>query len=225
MRVLCAAGPPQCDDPSCSTCFSFTILIELPTQLLLVCLFWFSNISAPEVGGVLVVGEVLVTCHHLNVLVSVGICDQLPSNSSVFELALTAGQMPRVSNHEFEIVVLVNAGADILVIVDELLDCHLVVTVLSIPLGHELAEDVITAHFTGLELGVLADIVSLTNVVKVDKTATVPVKFIVCQLYEANSALVHLAAHLPLLLDAALLVEGEHLQLVEARTEARVGLR
>ena len=172
-------------------------LFELPAQLLLVCLFWFSNISAPEVGGVLVVGEVLMTCHHLDVLVSVGICDQLPLNSSVFVLALTAGQMPCVSNHELEVVVLVNAGTHILVVVDELFSSHFVIAGLSIPLGHELAEDVITAHFTGLELGVLADIVSLTNVVKVDKTATIPVKFIVCQLYEANSALVHLAADTP----------------------------
>ena len=34
----------------------------------------------------------------------------------------------------------------------------------------------------------------------------------------------HLALHLPLLLDAALLVEGEHLELVEPRPEVRVGL-
>ena len=169
-------------------------LFELPTQLLLVCLFWFSNISAPEAGGVLVVGEVLVTCHHFNVLVSVGICDQLSSNSSVFELALTAGQMPRVSNHELEVVVLVNAGAHVLVVVNELLKCHLVVAVLSIPLGHKFGEDIVTAHLTSLELRVLADIVSLSDVVKVDESAAIPVKFSVCQFYKANTALVHFSA-------------------------------
>lgn len=43
----------------------------------------------------------------------------------------------------------------------------------------------------------LADIISLSNVVKVDESAAIPVKFSVCQSYEAKSALVHLTADTP----------------------------
>ena len=135
--------------------------------------------------------------HLLDALRAIGISDKLSLNSSVLELAGTAVQVPRVSNHELEVVVLVNAGAHVLVVVDELLKCHLVVTVLSIPLGHELRQDIITAHLASLVLGVLGHVIRCRNVIQFDQTAMVSVQLVICELDESQSSLVHIATDAP----------------------------
>ena len=68
-------------------------------NLLLVCLFWFSNIRSPEVGCVFGVGKVLVASHLLDALRAICVSNELSLDGSVLELARAAIQVPRVSNH------------------------------------------------------------------------------------------------------------------------------
>ena len=76
--------------------------------------------------------------HLFDVLGAIGIRDQFSFNRGVLELAFATVQMPGVSDHELEVVVLIDRRAHILVVVIELLERHLVVADVSIPLSHEL---------------------------------------------------------------------------------------
>ena len=135
-----------------------------------------------------------MTCHLLDALVAVGIRNQVPFNRGVLVLALTAIKVPRVPNHKLEVVVLIDAGGNVTVVFDELSNGDLVVTHVSVPLGHELAEDIVAALLTGLELRVLSHVVGDGDVIKVDHAGAVAIKLLVGQLDESNSALVHIAA-------------------------------
>lgn len=132
--------------------------------------------------------------HLLDALRAIGISDKLSLNSSVLELAGTAVQVPGVSDHELEVVVLVDRRAHILVVVLELRQGHLVVADVSIPLSHELSQDVIAAHLTRLELGVLGDVVCNRDVVQVDHAAVISIQLVVGKLDKRQSTLVHIAA-------------------------------
>ena len=135
--------------------------------------------------------------HLLDALIAIGIRDQLSSNSRVLVLAFAAIQVPGVPDHELKVVVLVDRRAHILVVVLEFGQRHLVVTDVSIPLGHELRQDIITAHLACLELGVLGHVVSRRNVIQIDQSTMVSVQLVICELDESQSSLVHVAADAP----------------------------
>ena len=135
--------------------------------------------------------------HLLDALIAIGIRDQLSSNSRVLVLAFAAIQVPGVPDHELKVVVLVDRRAHILVVVLELGQRHLVVTDVGIPLGHELRQDIITAHLARLELRVLGHVVSRRNVIQFDQSTMVSVQLVICLLDEGQSTLVHIAADAP----------------------------
>jgi len=138
-----------------------------------------------------------VASHLLDALSAIGIRDQLSSDSRVLELAFAAIQVPGVPDHELEVVILVDRRAHILVVVLELGQRHLVVTDVSIPLGHELRQDIITAHLASLVLGVLGHVIRCRNVIQFDQTAMVSVQLVICELDESQSSLVHIATDAP----------------------------
>ena len=131
--------------------------------------------------------------HLLDALSAIGIRDQLSSDSRVLELAFAAIQVPGVPDHELEVVVLIDRRAHILVVVLEFGKCHLVVTDIGVPLCHELGQDIVTAHFTCLELGVLGHVISLCDVIQIYHTTMVSVQLVIGELYEGQSTLVHVA--------------------------------
>ena len=97
-----------------------------------------SNFRAPEFGGVLVVCEVLMASHHLYALVTLGIGNKVSWDGSVGGLALTSSKMPSISDHQLEVVVLIDTGTHVSVVVDELGLGDLAVLLDGIPLGQEL---------------------------------------------------------------------------------------
>ena len=154
-----------------------------------------SDVCAPEVGGVFVVGEVLVTLHLLDALVAGSIRHQVPLDRRVLILALAAIQVPRVPDHKLKVVVFVHARAHVLVVVDEFVEGDLVVAAVRVPLCHELREDVILAHLSRLELGVLGHVIRRGDVVQFDEAAVIAVQLLVGKAHKAKSALVHFAAN------------------------------
>ena len=132
--------------------------------------------------------------HHFDALGAIGIRHQVPLDGRVFVLALTAGQVPRVPNHELEVVILIDAGGYITVVVNELLDGDLVVAHVFVPLSHELGKDIVTAHLASLELRVLSNIVGLGNIVEFNHARAIAVKLLVSELDEGNSTLAHVTA-------------------------------
>ena len=159
-----------------------------------VCFAFQSNVGSPEVAGVLVIREVVVTGHLNNTLVAVGVGHQLSLNGGVFELTGTTVEVPGVPDHKLEVVILIDGGGDVSVVVDEFGDGDLVVALASVPLGHELHQDVVLAHLASLELGVLGDVVGACDVVQLDHAAVVAVKLVVSHLDELNSTVGHITA-------------------------------
>ena len=158
-------------------------------NLLLVCLFWISHLRAPEVGCVLVVCKGLSPSHFDHLLGAICCRDQGALNRSVFILSLTTIQVPSVSNHQLEVVILVDARADIRVVVDEFSLGNFSIAHVCVPLCDEFVEDVIFGHLTALELRVEAHIVLLYNVGKINDSTMIAVELLVGQLNQTNTAL------------------------------------
>ena len=101
--------------------------------------------------------------------------------------------MPSVSNHQLEVVILVDARADIRVVVDEFSLGNFSIAHVCVPLCDEFVEDVIFGHLTALELRVEAHIVLLYNVGKINDSATIAVELLEGQLNQTKAALVKLS--------------------------------
>lgn len=82
----------------------------------------------------------------------------------------------RVADHQLEIVILINAGAQVLVIVLELLNRHDMVLLVSLPDLHEVREHLVSSLATTLEIWVEAHIVSDLNVLESDLATAILVK-------------------------------------------------
>jgi len=89
--------------------------------------------------------------YHFNVLGTVGIDDEVTFVGCVLAPALTSCYVPCVTDHEFEVVIIVNAGTHITVIVAELFDGDAIILLKCIPLAHELEQDLVFGHSTRLE--------------------------------------------------------------------------
>jgi len=85
---------------------------------------------------------VLVSHLHLDVLGAVGIDDQLTRDASVGHCTLSAGDVPRIADHEFKVVVFVDTCTHVSVVLEELCLGDLAVFA-AVPLTHELHEDVV----------------------------------------------------------------------------------
>ena len=97
--------------------------------------------------------------------------------------------MPSVSNHQLEVVILVDARADVREVVDEFSLGNFSISHLCVPLSHEFVKDVIFRHLTALELRVEAHIVLLYNVGKINDSTMIAVELLVGQLNQTNTAL------------------------------------
>lgn len=131
---------------------------------------------------------------NLDVLGTVGIDHEMASDAGVGASTLTSFDVPGVTHHEFEVVVLIDRRAHIGVIVAELFKGHLVVSGLAVPLAHELSQDFILALFAGLELRVEGHIVGLGEIIETDHSRVVLVELGEGHLHETDSPCVHLSA-------------------------------
>ena len=82
----------------------------------------------------------------------------------------------RVADHEFEVIVSIDAGAEILVVVLKLLNGDDLVTLVRFPHGHEVGEHLIGRLFTALEVGVEAHIIGHSDVINGHLTAAILIK-------------------------------------------------
>ena len=71
----------------------------------------------------------------------------------------------RVPNHELEVVVAVDARAQILVVVLELLNRDNAISLVGLPDGHEVEEHLISSLASALEVRMEADIICDSNVI------------------------------------------------------------
>ena len=79
---------------------------------------------------------------------------------------------PGLKNHENKIVVIVNISANCSVVIIEFLSFDLAVSILVIEVGKELHEDLVSGHFSRLELGVLLNIVVVLEILSIDHSIT-----------------------------------------------------
>ena len=82
----------------------------------------------------------------------------------------------RVADHQLEVVVRVDAGTHVLVVILKLLDRHDLITLVSLPNGHEVREDLVSSLATALEIWVEADIVSNSYIIDSDLSRAILVK-------------------------------------------------
>lgn len=75
-------------------------------------------------------------------------------------------KLPRVLHHKCEVVVSVDGATDTFVVLAELLEGDDSVSLLAVPLGHEFMEDLVGRLFALLNIGVLARIVDLSDVLQ-----------------------------------------------------------
>src|SRR6056300_546891 len=149
-----------------------------------------SDLGTVEALSILVIREVLAASQHLHALVALSIGDKVSGDGGVGRLALTASNVPGVAHHELEVVILVNGSTDICVVLLELLDSDLAVSLLGVPLSHELVQDVVLGHLTGLVLGVESDIVVDQKVVNFDNAVASLVQLLESQVNKALSEVV-----------------------------------
>jgi len=96
----------------------------------------------------------------------------VPGDGGVGTLALSSGNVPGIAHHKFEVIVLVDAGTNIGVVFLKFFESNLAVTLLGVPLGHELVEDVILGHLAGLVLGVEGHVVVHKQVLNVNNSVS-----------------------------------------------------
>ena len=108
-----------------------------------------------------------------------------------------SSEFPGLSHHEAEVIVGVDACRHILVVVTEFIEGDDAVCILGIPHAH-----VLTVGFLGRLLavdnvGVLADIVDASNIVKFHQAILVDVELVVCLTNVANAACAELTTERP----------------------------
>ena len=136
-----------------------------------------------------------IVCHFDNFLRSICVCFEDPFNGCVFVLALATVEVPRVANHQFEVVVVFNGRAHVLVVVLELLNRHNVVLLVRFPDTHELAQNLSLRLLAALKVGMETDVVGLLNVSQSYLPASVLVKHRVRLVNQTLSACVQVTLH------------------------------
>ena len=106
----------------------------------------------------------------------------------------TACNVPCIAHHQFEVVVLVDTCAHIIVVFNEFFQCDFSILYDGVPLLHELVQDVVFRHLTTLKLGVERDIVGVNQIVDVDNIVVGLVQLGECHSHELFSVFIHSTA-------------------------------
>eukprot|EP00756_Hemistasia_phaeocysticola_P052805 Hpha_TRINITY_DN2809_c0_g1::TRINITY_DN2809_c0_g1_i1::g.171507::m.171507 len=109
----------------------------------------------------------------------------------VLRPALAAGQVPRVPDNKFEVLIVIDSRTEVLVVVNELLDSDLVILVL-VPVCCELPEDFFRRLRAGEHVGMLIGVVRCRKVRKGGHTVLVLIQPHVCLLHNVHSGFTHL---------------------------------
>lgn len=135
-----------------------------------------------------------VVLDHDDFLASIWVGLEYALNRGVGGLALSSSDVPCVADHEFEVIVSIDAGAEILVVVLKLLNGDDLVTLVRFPHGHEVGEHLIGRLFTALEVGVEAHIIGHSDVINGHLTAAILIKDAVSLVDHIETASVELTS-------------------------------
>lgn len=83
----------------------------------------------------------------------------------------------RITDHQLEIVVVVNTSTQVFIIVLELLNRHNAVLLMGLPHGHEVTQHLLLGLLTALEVWVEAHIISNLNVLQVHLSTAVLIEY------------------------------------------------
>lgn len=97
------------------------------------------------------------------------------------ERRVAFSKLPRVLHHESEVVIAINGAAHSLVVLAELLEGHDAVGLLAVPLRHEFLEDLLWGLLALDDVGVLARVVDLGDVLQSDLAVLGDIKLVVCE--------------------------------------------
>ena len=114
---------------------------------------------------------------------------------SKFKIRKTGCRYLRVPDHKLEVVIRVDAGAQVFVVVLELFDSDDLVALVRLPHGHEVGEDLVGCLAAALEIWMEADIVSNSDVIDRDLARAILVKDAVGLMNHVKTALVKRAAN------------------------------
>ena len=118
----------------------------------------------------------------------------MSGDAGVSRGTFTTCNVPCIAHHQLEVVILVNTGAHIIVVFNEFVKCNFSVLRDSVPLLHELVQDVVLRHLTTLKLGVERDIIGVSQVVDVNDLIAGLVQLVKCHFNEYFSVFVHSTA-------------------------------
>eukprot|EP01139_Manchomonas_bermudensis_P014721 Amastigsp_a508851_1298.p3 type:complete len:206 gc:universal Amastigsp_a508851_1298:904-287(-) len=137
--------------------------------------------------------------------------------------------MPRVADHELEVVVRVNRRADVEVVLEELVAGHDAVALERVPLAQKLTEHLVTGHAPGNHLGMLGCVVRRRNVFNRHLAAAVLVKNVIRHQNKIAPALRHRAAEpaqelvvRDLAVATSIELADSHVELVAVHVDAKV---
>mmetsp|Transcript_3980 Transcript_3980/g.9463 ORF Transcript_3980/g.9463 Transcript_3980/m.9463 type:complete len:250 (+) Transcript_3980:529-1278(+) len=136
-----------------------------------------------------------VVVDALHSLAPVRVSDQDALVRRVGAPALPARDVPRVANHELEVVVEVHRGADVGVVLAELVRVDLAVLLALVEGVEELPENFALCLLARHDLGVAVHVVGLGDVVQVHHAGPVFVQHVERQEHHLLAPLVQLAAH------------------------------
>lgn len=136
-----------------------------------------------------------IVLDHDNLLAAIRVRLQDALNRRVGSLAFAASNVPRVANHELEVVIGVDACAHVFVVVLKLLNRHDSITLVRLPHGHEVGEDLVSGLASTLEIWVEADIVCDSDVVDGDLAGAVLVEDAIGLVNHIEAALIKLATN------------------------------
>ncbi len=67
-----------------------------------------SNLTSPESSSIFLITEIFMSfCHH-NSLCAISISDEFSLDCGVFVLALASSDVPGISDHKLEVVIIIN---------------------------------------------------------------------------------------------------------------------
>ena len=118
--------------------------------------------SAVRLAALVALVEVVLD--HDDLLRAVGVRLEHALDRRVLRLALAARDVPRVADHQLEVVVAVDRRADVLVVVLELFDRHDAVLAVRLPHTHELLQYLLVRLAPRLHVRVVARVVRLRAV-------------------------------------------------------------
>ena len=78
--------------------------------------------------------------------------------------ALTSWELPSISNHQLEVVIIIDGGAYILIVVLKLITRYSAIFLEGIPLREELFKDLILRKLSILELRVMGYIIDISEI-------------------------------------------------------------